>query len=284
VVLRAPAPNQRVLMWRAQGGTLDLAVYAGPVEWKSLRVVDATLVGTLFASLWEPLRWLCFALLFLLGFISGQVGNAGVAIILLSLAVKFLLYPLTRVADAWQADVNRAQSRIQPRLDEIRRRYRGEEAHNLTLQVYREEGVHPLYTLKSLAGFAIQVPMFIAAFDMLAGNFALSGAGFLWITDLAAPDRLARLPVELPFVGADLNLLPFLMAAVSVLSALTQGDASLSAALQARQRRNLYLMAGVFFLLFYTFPAGMVLYWTANNVWHLVKEQLAGRVGKRPAT
>ncbi|MBW7931344.1 MAG: membrane protein insertase YidC, partial [Gammaproteobacteria bacterium] len=269
--------NQHQLSWQAAEGVLDLAVYAGPLEWKSLRVVSSDLTRMLFASLWEPLRWLCLALLFLLAFIQSWVSSEGLAIILLSLAVKIILAPATYIADRWQAEVNRAQSRLQPRLAEIRRQFRGEEAHRLTLQAYREEGVHPLYTFKSLAGFAIQVPMFIAAFDMLAGNFALDGVPFLWIADLAAPDRLARLPFVLPFFGADLNLLPFLMTAVSILSALVQQEASLNATLQARQRRNLYLMALAFFLLFYTFPAGMVLYWTANNVWHLLKVMLLHR-------
>lgn len=277
LLLRTPAPNRHELVWRAPDGQLDLTVYAGPVEWKSLRVVSAELTGTLFAALWEPLRWLCLGLLFLLGATSSRVGSEGLAIVLLSLAVKLILYPLTHIADRWQAEVNRAQSRLQPRLAEIRRRFRGEEAHKRTLQAYREEGVHPLYTFKSLAGFAIQVPMFIAAFDMLAGNFALDGVGFLWIADLAAPDRLAQLPFTLPFFGSDLNLLPFLMTAVSILAAVIQQEASLNAELQARQRRNLYLMALAFFLLFYTFPAGMVLYWTANNVWHLIKVLLMRR-------
>jgi len=72
-----------------------------------------------------------------------------------------------------------------------------------------------------------------------------------------------------------LNLLPVLMTLVTVLSALTQRDDSLTNDLLRRQQRQLYLMAGGFFLLFYTFPAGMVLYWTANNVWHLLKIQAA---------
>jgi len=277
LAVQAPGPNRRVLSWTPPDGVLDLAFYAGPVEWKSLRVVSFDLTRMLFASLWEPLRWLCLALLFLLGFINAWVGSAGLAIVLLSLAVKVILYPATHIADRWQAEVNRAQSRLQPRLAEIRRQFRGEEAHRRTLQAYREEGVHPLYTFKSLAGFAIQVPMFIAAFDMLAGNFALDGVAFLWIADLAAPDRLARLPFTLPFFGADLNLLPFLMSAVSILSAVVQQEPSLNAALQLRQRRNLHLMALAFFLLFYTFPAGMVLYWTANNFWHLLKVLLLRR-------
>ena len=228
----------------------------------------------LFAALWEPLRWLSFGLFFLLGFITRWVGNAGLAIIFLSLVVKILLWPLTRIAERWQRDVNRIQGRIQPQIQTIRRQYKGEEAHKRTLLVYKDEKVHQLFTLKSLAGFAIQVPMFIAAFDMLADNFALSGTGFLWIADLAKPDRFAALPFDVPFLGGDFNLLPVVMTALTVLSALTQRDDSLTPALLGKQQRQLYLMAGGFFLLFYTFPAGMVLYWTANNLWHLLKVQL----------
>jgi YidC/Oxa1 family membrane protein insertase len=253
------------------GNAIALDVYAGPVEWKSMRIVDPQLGTMLFAGLWTPFRWLAFALFFLLAFISRWVPNAGLAIIALSLCVKILLFPLTRIADRWQSDVNRIQSRVVPKLAAIRREFRGEDAHRRTLAAYAEESVSPWFTLKSLGGFAIQVPMFIAAFDMLAGNFALSGASFLWVRDLARPDAFAALPITLPFFGGDLNLLPCLMTLITLASAVVQREASLSPELQSRQRRQLFLMAGLFFLLFYTFPAGMVLYWTANNGWHLLK-------------
>jgi YidC/Oxa1 family membrane protein insertase len=276
-VLRTPAANEPAVEWQVPAGELQLTFYAGPVEWKELRVVSPVLSELLFSALWEPLRWLSFALYFLLAIIMGAVRNAGLAIVLLSLAVKLLLFPLTQIADAWQRDVNRIKSRLQPQIAAIKREFRGEEAHQRTLQVYREEGVHLLYPMKSLAGFAIQLPMFIAAFDMLADNFALSGASFLWIDDLSAPDRLTALPVTLPFFGGYLNLLPVLMTLITVVSARLQGDESLTPILLRRQRRELYAMAAGFFLLFYTFPAGMVLYWTANNAWHFLKVQ-AGRL------
>lgn len=274
LLIGTPGWNERAIAWLAPAGALQLTFHAGPIEWQSLRVVAPELTQMLFASLWEPLRWLCFGLLALLGLISRWVASPGLSIILLSLAVKLILLPLTRIADRWQQEVNRAQSRIQPRLAAIRREYRGEEAHRRTLAVYRDEGVHPAFTLKSLAGFAIQVPMFIAAFDMLADNYALSGERFLWIADLAAPDRFAPLPFTIPFFGGDFNLLPLVMTALTILSAVMLRDASLSPGLLRKQQRQLYLMAGGFFLLFYTFPAGMVLYWTANNFWHLVKMQM----------
>ncbi len=153
----------------------------------------------------------------------------------------------------------------------IRREYKGEEAHNRSLAVYRKHGVSHFYTFKSRAGFLIQIPIFIAALDMLGKNFRLAGEGFLWIEDLAAPDALAPLPFALPFFGGYLNLLPFVMTLFTVLAARWQEDATLSPSLLRAQRLKLYAMAGVFFVLLYTFPAAMVLYWTANNLWHLLR-------------
>jgi YidC/Oxa1 family membrane protein insertase len=260
----------------ADASPVILRLYAGPVEWQSLRSVDPVLSEMLFAAIWDFLRMLCFGMLLLLDFLYGIVGHYGVAIILLSLSVKVLMYPLTVTADRWQADVNRIHTQLKPDLDEIKRLYKGEDAHQRTLQVYKKHDVSPLFTFKSAAGFLIQIPVFIAAFDMLAENFALNSVSFFWISDLAKPDQLAALPFVLPFFGGYLNLLPFLMTGLSSLAAWLQAEKTLSADLQRQQSLRLYLMSVAFFVLFYTFPAGMVLYWTSSNLFHLLKVE-AGR-------
>lgn len=255
----------------ANPATLRLELYGGPVAKRELAAASPELTGMLYAVLWEPLRWLSFGLQWILDRWQDLVGQAWLAILLLSLTVKLLMAPLIMVAERWQAQVNRVKSLLEPELAAIRREYKGEDAHNRTLGVYRRHGVSHFYTFKSLAGFMIQIPVFIAAFDMLGENFRLSGETFLWITDLALPDRAAALPFALPFFGAHLNLLPLVMTLLTVLAARLQEDPSLAQALHAGQRLRLYAMAGVFLLLLYTFPAGMVLYWTANNFWHLLR-------------
>ena len=247
------------------------SLYAGPVEWHTLRKVAPELNELLFAALWDFLRWLCFGMLLLLDLLYRLVGNYGFAIILLSLAAKILLTPLTMLADRWQADVNRQHTLLKPELDHIKRNFKGEDAHRRVLDVYKRNGVSQFYTFKSAAGFLIQIPVFIAAFDMLAENIALHEIAFLWIADLGKPDRLAELPFVLPFFGGWLNLLPFLMTGLSVLAAWLQQDVTLSPDLQRQQSIRLYLMSAAFFVLFYTFPAGMVLYWTSSNLFHLLK-------------
>ncbi|MDP7042134.1 MAG: membrane protein insertase YidC, partial [Gammaproteobacteria bacterium] len=276
-------PDRPVMIFDSlpESESTHIVFYAGPVD-RDLLAANPPLDELLFGALADFFRLLCFGMLFLLDLIYGLAGNYGISIILLSLAVKILISPLTMIADRWQQEVNRTQTRLRPGLDEIKCHHKGEEAHKLTLELYKRHDVSPWYTLKSAAGFLIQIPVFIAAFDMLAENFALSGAAFLWIDDLSRPDALLQLPFTIPFFGDTLNLLPFLMTALSVLAASLQSDVSLSPGLLHEQRRRLYLMSAAFLLLFYTFPAGMVLYWTASNFFHLLKMQLPDRI-KRAA-
>ena len=264
-LVSAPDPERR--SWR-------YPFYSGPLENRALIQADPALEEMLFSGLWSWLRALSFALLFLLRGLTALVGHPGVAIVALAVSVKVLLLPLTAVAERLQEKVNATQARLQPGLDAIKAAHRGEERARRTLALYREEGVHPLYTLKSLLGFLIQLPVFIAVFDMLAEDFDLYRVSFLWISDLSRPDELLRLPMCVPFFGCHLNLLPFVMSGVSLAALLRFHSPVLTPPLVRRQRRNLMGMTLLFFLLFYTFPADMVLYWTSTNLFQLASQEL----------
>jgi len=266
VLAPAPAPTE----WR-------YTIYAGPVERPPLGRVDPELERLLLSGLWGWLRALALGLLALLRALTAWIGQPGVAIIALAVSVKLLLLPLAAVAERLQERVNATHARLQPGLDAINAAHRGEERTRRTLALYRELGVHPLYTLQSLAGFLIQIPVFIAVFDMLAEDIDLYRAPFLWIPDLSRPDALAALPACVPFFGCALNLLPFLMSGVSLATLLRFRSPVLTPVLVRRQRRNLAVMTGLFFLLFYTFPAGMVLYWTSTNAFQLLSQEMRRR-------
>ncbi len=254
--------------------------YAGPLENATLTRADPRLGRLLFSGLWFWLRPLSFGLLVLLRGLTELIGHPGLAIIALAVSVKVLLLPLTAVAERFQEQANATQARLQPGIDAIKAAFRGEERTRRTVALYREHGVHPLYTLKSLAGFMIQLPVFVAVFDMLAEDFDLQHVSFLWIPDLARPDALARLPACVPFFGCNLNLLPFLMSGVSLATLLRFRSSVLTPPLIRRQRRNLMAITALFFLLFYTFPASMVLYWTSTNSFQLLSQEL-GRLWRR---
>jgi YidC/Oxa1 family membrane protein insertase len=250
---------------------LDLALYLGPVEPHSLADSAPELEGLMYSGLWFWLRWICQALYWLLNLISLAVPPWGLAVMALSLAVNILMRPLSMIADRLQDQVHETEARLAPKLAAIKKEYKGEQQSEKIIAMYKAENVHPLYSLKSLAGVFVVIPVFIGAFDMLAENIHLSGESFLWIADLSHPDAFMRLPFELPFFGDYLNLLPFIMTGLSFIASKLHSHPAMDAAQRRRHSRNLVLMALGFLVLFYTFPAGMVLYWTTNNLISVVK-------------
>jgi len=253
------------------------ALYFGPIEPKVLNSADANLPKLLYAGLWFWLRWICLGLFHLLAGIKLLIPSWGLAIMAMSLAVNILMLPLSRIAERFQQQVNETEARLAPELQRIKKNFKGEEQAAKILALYKTERVHPLYSLKSLMGVAVVIPVFIGAFDMLAENIHLLNTGFLWISDLSHPDDLFRMPFRLPFFGAEFNLLPFLMTGLSFTASMLHKPLALDAELRGKQVRNMLLLAVAFFVLFYTFPAGMVLYWTTNNLISVIKSLWARR-------
>ena len=259
--------NRDAVLTRSHGPEpQQYTFYLGPIEPSELRAVDPILPQAMYAGLWFWLRWISMGLHGLLGWIHALVPVWGLAIMGLSVVVHILMLPLSRIADRFQQQVNATEARLAPELARIKQELKGEQQAESVLALYKSENVHPLYSLKSMLGVAVVIPVFIGAFDMLAENIHLLDTGFLWIEDLSNPDALAQMPFTLPFFGSGLNLLPFLMTGLSVVASLLHNPLALNAELRNRQVRNMLLLAVAFFVLFYTFPAGMVLYWTTNNL------------------
>lgn len=247
-------------------GPTTFMIYTGPVEPVALKAAHAGLEGLMYSGLWFWLRWVCQLLFVLLSIIQTVVPNWAVAIVVMSLLVHLLMRPLNRFAERLQDDVRNTESRIAPRLKEIKQNYKGAEQAERILALYKAEKVSPLYSMKSMAGVLVIIPVFIGAFNMLSENIWLSGESFLWIRDLSLTDAFAELPFVLPFLGSDLNLLPFVMIALSISASILRNSKETNSDLRSREIRNLCFMSLVFFVLFYTFPAGMVLYWVVNNL------------------
>ncbi len=252
-------------------------LYLGPVEPVVLKNTDPDLQKVLYAGLWFWLRWICLGLFHLLAAIQQFIPAWGIAIMALSLAVNILMLPLSRLADRFQQQVNETEARLAPELHRIKKNFKGEEQAAKILALYKTERVHPLYSLKSLVGVAVVIPVFIGAFDMLAENIHLLNVSFLWIIDLSQPDGLFTMPFRLPFFGAEFNLLPFLMTGLSFVASFLHKPLALDVELRRKQVFNMILLAVLFFGLFYTFPAGMVLYWTTNNLISVIKSLWARR-------
>jgi len=249
----------------------DLKMYLGPIEPKALSDAASELESLMYSGLWFWLRWICQALYFLLNAIAMVVPQWGLAVMVLSVLVGIMMRPLSKIADRLQDQVHEIDARLAPTLAAIKKDYKGGEQSEKILAMYKDENVHPLYSLKSLMGVFVVIPVFIGAFDMLAENIHLSGETFLWIADLSHPDAFLALPFQLPFFGGYLNLLPFIMTGFSFIASKLHSHPAMDAASQSKHARNLLLMSVGFLVLFYTFPAGMVLYWTTNNLISVIK-------------
>ena len=250
---------------------LNLELYLGPIEPSALSQSASELESLMYSGLWFWLRWICQALYFLLGSIAIVVPQWGLAVMVLSLMVGILMRPLSKIADRLQDQVHEIDGRLAPKLTAIKKDYKGAQQSEKIIAMYKEENVSPLYSLKSLAGVFVVIPVFIGAFDMLAENIHLSGESFLWIADLSHTDAFMQLPFHLPFFGGYLNLLPFIMTGFSFVASRMHSHPAMDAAQQRKHSRNLVLMSLGFLILFYTFPAGMVLYWTTNNLISVIK-------------
>lgn len=263
----------------------SFSVYAGPKDREALQGSEGvtSYQPLLFAGLWDWMRTLGFWLLGLLTALHGLIPSWGLAIILLAVLVRLLMYPVAKRALQSQVAFARVQSAIQPELRRIRREYSGGEQSEMILDLYRQHEVSPLAGLKPLLIVMIQIPVFIALFHVLGTAYELRDASFLWMDTLAEPDRLFSFGVELPILGAWFNLLPVLMAFTTLLTIKLSPAPAADARARRRQTAFQVLMALGFLLLFYPFPAGMVLYWTVANVLHLLQQVVVERWSGRAA-
>jgi YidC/Oxa1 family membrane protein insertase len=235
---------------------------------------SAATTPELFPGLWEWMRWICFGMMYLLIFIHKVVPDWGLAIIMLALLIRILLYPLSRLAMDSQKRFVDAQSLMLPELREIKSNYKGGEQSERILQLYKKHKVSPFAGLKPLGIVLIQLPILIALFHVLGSVNDLREARFLWIQSLAEPDHLFAFGFDIPFLGNYFNLLPVLMSGVTLLTFKLAPAPTAEKKEQGLQNIFLLAMTLMFFFLFYSFPSGMVLYWTFANIFHIVQYRI----------
>jgi YidC/Oxa1 family membrane protein insertase len=185
--------------------------------------------------------------------------ETGLSIICVSGAFSVLCLPLYLVAEKWQEIERNVQQQLAPKIEKIKAAFKGDERYMVLSTYYRQNHYHPIYAMRSTFGLLIQIPFFIAAYTYLSHLDALRGASFLFIKDLGKPDML------LPIAGG-INALPILMTLINCAS-----GAIYTRGLAIKDKLQLYGMALLFLVLLYNSPAGLVLYWTLNNVFSLVK-------------
>lgn len=253
----------------------ELNTFVRVVRKSELSSIAPELDQIRYAHLWGPLAWLAKVVeTALVAIQSHIVSNWGFAVVIFSVLLKFLLLPLGVMTVRFQRRVSKVQAQLVMKLAEIKTNYDGEEAHNRLMMAHKNLGVSPFYTLKPMLGSLIQIPILIAVFNALGEMPQLDGQSFLWIENLAYPDAMGHLSFAIPMFGDTISLLPFIMTIVTLYSTIIFQNRHAAEVDVKRQKRNLYLMAAAFFVLFYPFPAVMVLYWVLANILQTIQQQI----------
>lgn len=200
--------------------------------------------------------------------------DVGLSIIGVSIIVNFLLLPLYNRADRISDYERKKQKDMEPHISHIKKTFSGDEQFMMLQAYYRKKGYRPLYALRSSLPLLLQIPFFIAAYHFLTHLSILNNMSFLWIRNLSAPDGIIVIPavgidivpsmIVLP--GFSINLLPILMTIINIISAMIYTKES-----SLKEKLQLYIMAVLFLILLYNSPSGLVIYWTMNNIFSLIK-------------
>lgn len=205
--------------------------------------------------------WLENILKFFLRLFYNIIPNYGVSILLLTVLVKLILFPLTMKS----SKSTKKMSQLTPKREEIEKKYKDNptKKNQELAELYKKEGVNPLGGCLPLL---LQFPFFFAMYGVCNNYFELRGATFIsgWITDLSAPESILTLPFSIPFVGDVLRLLPIIYVGTQIISSkLTQAPGS-------AQTKNMKIMAYalplVFFFILYNVPSGLLIYWILSNI------------------
>ena len=186
--------------------------------------------------------------------------NTGIAILGVSLTVTLLCLPLYIVAEHWQEVERNTQAKLKPNVDRIKKAFKGDEQYMILSTFYKQNHYHPMMALRSSFGLLIQIPFFMAAYSCLSKLPALQGQSFLFIRDMGQQDAIFR-------IGSfPVNILPIAMTIINIIA-----GAIYTKGFPIKEKIQIYGMALIFLVLLYTSPAGLVLYWTMNNVFSLIK-------------
>ena len=197
------------------------------------------------------------------------VPNPAVCIIFLSLIVNFLVLPLYNRADEIQKKSGAKEKALRPLADHIKRSFKGDEKIMMLNTLYRQYQYSPVQSLSSIISLILQIPFFIVAYNFLSGLSVLD-TGFGPIANLLKPDGLISAD------GMKINVLPVLMTVINIISLVIYLKKD-----SVKKLLTMLIVPIVFLVLLYDSPSGIVLYWTMNNVFSLVKNIVVYTMGDK---
>jgi YidC/Oxa1 family membrane protein insertase len=229
-------------------------IYAGPREYSRIKrlgsdeeqVMDFGMFGFVSKTLLNSMNWL-----------NARLGSYAAAIIVLTIIIKLLLWPLQNKA----TNSMKRMALLSPKMTELREKHADnpQKMNEEIMKLYKDYGVNPV---GGCLPMLVQIPIFFGFYNMLGKAVELRNSKFLWVQDLSQPDTIAHLPL----LGWPLNVLPLLMAATmfwTMAISPKSGDAT--------QQKIFMFMPLIFVFFCYNFASALALYWTVQNIFSVAQ-------------
>lgn len=243
--------------------TLTTNIYVGPRDQTVLNSVDSKISGIADTIDYGWFWFLARPMLWVLNGINHVVMNYGVAIIVMTILLRLLMWPLTRKSYTSMA----AMQKMQPEMQRIQKLY-GNDKMRLQMEMMKLYQTYKTSPMSGCLPMLIQIPIFFALYKALLVSVQMRNAHFLWISDLSVMDPYFILPI----------LMGLTMWAQQYLQSANKSAPSNDVVAQTQKMMN--WMPLLFTIMFAWMPAGLVLYWTVSNVFGIIQMEIIKRQGK----
>jgi YidC/Oxa1 family membrane protein insertase len=261
-----------------------LKTYCGPKEMARIRALGSSVMGMMHISYYSWFEFIARPMVMLLNWLKSICGSYGVAIILLTLIVRILFWPVTQKANSSM----RRMQKLQPKIKELQEKYKETpmdtpddtarkkaELNQKMMELYRVEKVNPV---GGCLPVLLQIPVFIALYSALDSAVELRNVPFLWCADLSRPDLVGpTLPFALPFIG-QVGFHPLVIAMTALM--IVQQKMTPSSA-DSTQQKMMMIMPIVMLFMFYNLPSGLTLYWTVSQIFSILQMKYGQIAAKR---
>jgi YidC/Oxa1 family membrane protein insertase len=243
--------------------TVVFNIYAGPKEFNRLAKLPNDQADIMNFG-WA--KWVSEILLVVMNTLYGWVGSYALAIIIMTIIIRSMLWPLQNAATKSM----RKMAKLSPIMNELREKYKDDpqRMNQETMKLYKEYGVNPF---GGCLPMLVQIPIFFGFYGMLDKSIELRNSSFLWVRDLSQPDTVFHIG------GIPINILPLVMAATQ----LWQMSITPKTGDPAQQRMFLF-MPLIFLFICYNYASGLALYWTVQNLFFVAQMYLTRKQADAP--
>src|SRR5688572_8249090 len=239
-------------------GAANYKFYLGPNDYKKIGGVAEKFNQNVYLG-WPPVYWINKFVIFpVFYFLTTFIGNFGLIIVILVIAIRIILLPLS-----YKSYLSMAKMKVlKPELDEIKEKH-GEDMSKVQseqLKLYQSVGVNPI---SGCIPLLLQMPILFAMFYLFPNSIELRQEHFLWAEDLSTYDSILNLPFVIPFYGSHVSLFTLLMTASTLVSVWQNSQMT---SVQGPMKSMQYIMPVIFLFVLNSFPSGLSFYYFMTNI------------------